>query len=319
VEDVVDGRRGGIRRARLIALLAAGAVLAGCAHGPTGPLRTAPPSESVVVASFNFPESELLAEIYAQALEHAGVPVRRESDLGPRELVQPALRQGLVDVVPEYLGTALASVAPHSAVDWTDSDAVLAALRHNLAGWHFLALQPAKATDQNGFAVTRATAARLHLRTLSDLASVRPPLTMGGPSECPRRPYCLMGLKRVYGLQVKQFLPFDDEAQRIEALDERVIDVAVTFTTDGWLATGHLVLLRDDRQLQPIEQVVPVVSDRVMQRYGAQLQHALDAVSEALDSRSLMFLNWRVDLAGGDIRAEARGWLQRHGLLAPAR
>jgi osmoprotectant transport system substrate-binding protein len=300
-------------------LLAAGAVLAGCAHGPDRPVGPPTPSESVVVASFNFPESELLAEIYAQALEHAGVPVRREFDLGPRELVQPALRQGLVDVVPEYLGTALASIAPGSAVDWTDSDAVLAALRHELAGWHLRALRPAAALDQNGFAVTPATAARLHLRTLSDLASVQPRLTMGGPSECPHRPYCLAGLERVYGLKVKQFLPFDDEAQRIEALDEGVIDVAVTFTTDGWLATGHLLLLRDDRGLQPTEEVVPVVSNRVMQRYGAQLVHALDAVSEALDSRSLQFLNWRVDVAGGDVQAEAHGWLQRHGLLTGAR
>jgi osmoprotectant transport system substrate-binding protein len=315
----VNGRRGGTHRARLIALLAAGVVLAGCAHGPAGPVGRASPSESVVVASFNFPESELLGEIYAQALEQAGVPVRREFDLGPRELVQPALRQGLVDVVPEYLGTALASIAPRSAVVWTDPDAVLAALRHNLAGWHLLALRPAAASDQNGFAVTPATAARLHLRTLSDLASIRPRLTMGGPSECPHRPYCLAGLKTVYGLQVKQFLPFDDAAQRIEALDERVIDVAVTFTTDGWLATGHLVLLRDDRHLQPTEQVVPVVSDRVVQRYGAALEHALNAVSEALDTRSLKFLNWRVDVAGGDIRAEARGWLQRRGLLTAAR
>jgi osmoprotectant transport system substrate-binding protein len=314
----VNGRRGGMRRARLIALLAAGAVLAGCEHGPAGPVGRASPSESVVVASFNFPESEQLAEIYSQALEQAGVPVRREFDLGPRELVQPAMRQGLVDVVPEYLGSALASIAPGSALDWTDPDAVLAALRHDLAGWHFLALNPAAASDQNGFAVTPATAARLHLRTLSDLASTRPRLTLGGPAECPQRQYCLAGLKRLYSLQVKQFLPFDDEAQRIEALDEGVIDVAVTFTTDGWLATGHLVLLRDDRQLQPTEQVVPVVSDRVMQRYGARLEHALDAVSEALDSRSLMFLNWRVSVAGGNVRTEARGWLQRHGLLAAA-
>lgn len=309
----MNGKR---RHTRLAALFAAAAVMVGCASGARGGhLAAAPNRDAVIVASFNFPESELLAEIYAQALEHAGVPVRREFDLGPREMVQPAQRQGLVDVVPEYLGSALRSIAPESAVDWTDAAAVLPALRRHLAPWHLVALQPAAASDQNGFAVTPATAARLHLRTLSDLASVTPPLTMGGPSECPERPYCLKGLQQVYGLRIKSFIPFDDETERMEALAEGIIDVAVTFTTDGWLATGRLTLLRDDRHLQPSEQVVPVVSAKAMQRYGARLERALDGVSAQLDTGGLLFLNWRVSVANNAVGTEARGWLQRHGLL----
>ena len=292
--------------------------LAGCGHASRpAPSSTGAP-DAVVVASFNFPESELLAEIYAQTLEHAGVPVRREFDLGPRELVQPALRQGLVDVVPEYLGSALASIAPDTTLDWTDPRAVLAALRRDVAPWHLVVLQPAAASDQNGFAVTKSTAARLHLRTLSDLAPLAPRLILGGPSECPQRPYCLAGLQRIYGVHVRQFLPFDDETQRAAALDEGVIDIAVTFTTDGQLATGRLVLLRDDRGLQPDEQVAPMVSSRAFSRYGARLRNALDAVSAALDSRSLTFLNWRVGVAGKSIRAEAQGWLDRHAVLDAA-
>ena len=313
----MDARRLTIRRARLVATLAVlSTLLTACAHGGrSASAANSTPSGAVVVVSFNFPESELLAEIYAQALEHAGVPVRRAFDLGPRELVQPALRQGLADVVPEYLGSALASIEPSAPVEWTEPRGVLAALRRALAPWRLVALQPATASDQNGFAVTTATAARLHLRTLTDLAAVAPPLILGGPTECPTRPYCLAGLRDVYGLQVKQFLAFDDEKQRAAALDEGVIDVAVTFTTDGQLATGRLVLLRDDRRLQPAEEVVPVVSSRAMQRYGVTLQNALDSVSAALDSRSLRFLNWRITVAGKDYRAEAQGWLQRHGLL----
>ena len=93
--------RQGIRRARLAAaVVALVAMLGACDHSPRGSSdRGAASADAVVVASFNFPESELLAEIYAQAIEHAGVPVRREFDLGPRELVQPAQRQGLVDVI----------------------------------------------------------------------------------------------------------------------------------------------------------------------------------------------------------------------------
>ena len=312
-------RHNRVWRARLVASVVALVTALGACSSPGRTSHRTPaatPSEAVVVASFNFPESELLAEIYAQALEHAGVPVRREFDLGPRELVQPALRQGLVDVVPEYLGTALSSIAPHARVDWTDPAAVLAALRDALAPWRMVALQPSAASDQNGFAVTRATAARLKIDTLSQLAAVRPPLILGGPTECPTRPYCLAGLRRVYGLKVKQFLAFDDEAQRAAALTEGVIDVSVTFTTDGQLATGGLVLLGDDRGLQPTEQIVPVVSSRVLKKYGYGLQDALNRVAAALDTRTLRFLNWRVGVAGKDIPTEARGWLERHGLLA---
>jgi osmoprotectant transport system substrate-binding protein len=219
-----------------------------------------------------------------------------------------------VDVVPDYLGTELASLAPNARVDRTDPGQVLAALRRALAPLHLLALRPSTATDQNGFAVTRATAERLHLRTLSDLAAVRPPLVLGGPSECPTRPYCLAGLRRVYGLRVRRFVAIDDEAQRATALAEGVIDVAVTFTTDGRLATGSSVLLRDDRGLQPTERVVPIVSAAAVRRFGARLVGTLDAVSAALDSATLRFLNWRVGVAGKSPAGEARGWLRRHHL-----
>jgi osmoprotectant transport system substrate-binding protein len=164
--------------------------------------------------------------------------------------------------------------------------------------------------------VTKSTADRLHLRTLSDLAVLAPRLTMGGPTECPQRPYCLAGLERVYGVHIKKFLPFDDQTQRATALEEGVIDVAVTFTTDGHLATGRLVLLQDDQRLQPTDLVTPVVSARALARYGAPLRNALNAVSAALDTRSLVFLNWRIGLADENIAAEARGWLDRHAIVA---
>ena len=305
--------RQGIGWARLAAAVVALVVmLTACESSRREGSNSAANTGAVVVASFNFPESELLAEIYAQAIERAGVPVRREFDLGPRELVQPAQRQGLVDVVPEYLGAALASITPNRKVDWTDPQAVVTALRQTVAPWGFQMLEPSAAEDQDGFAVTPSTADRLHLRTLSDLAAVAHRLTMGGPTECPQRPYCLAGLERVYGVHVKQFLPFDDQAQRATALDEGVIDVAVTFTTDGQLATGHLDLLQDDRHLQPTDLVTPMVSARALSRYGPPLRDALNAVSAALDTRSLIFLNWRVGLAGKTIQAEARGWLDRH-------
>ncbi len=306
----------------LVAAFLTLAALAGCTSGSGGGTQASPPpGTDVVVGSFNFDESKLLAEIYAQALEYAGIPVRREFTLGPRELVQPAMRQGLVDLLPEYLGSALTSVRPDAAeqLDLSDRTQVLAALRTALAPWQLAVLSPAAASDQNAFAVTRATAQRLRLRDLSDLAAVAPRLVLGGPSECPQRPYCLRGLERVYGIQVRRFVPLDSASQRATALEEGVIDIEVTFTTDGRVAPGSFVLLTDDKHLEPVESVAPVVSRRALQRYGARLTDALRAVSAALDQRSLSFLNWRVSVAGKDIHSEAQNWLRRHGLTGAAR
>jgi osmoprotectant transport system substrate-binding protein len=269
-----------------------------------------------VVASFNFPESELLAEIYAQALAGAGIPVVRELDLGPRELVLPAFQQGFVDVVPEYLGSALAGLQPNVAVGASDTPTERAELARAVHPWAGEVLTPAPAENQNGFVVTRATAEKYGLRAVSDLARLAGQMTLTGPAECPRRDYCLEGLRRVYGLRFRGFVPFDAEQERVTALNEGVADVAVMFTTDAYLATGDLMLLADDRSLQPAENVVPLVSRAAASRYGARLTQTLDGVSARLTTANLIFLNWRVLLDGKDPRAEARGWLERHGLLA---
>ena len=272
----------------------------------------------VVVASFNFPESELLAAIYGLAIRHAGIPVRLRLDLGPRELVQPALEQGMVDLVPEYLGTALTSIEPYPNITMSDPAAVRAALARALSGWNVQVLAPAAAQDQNGVVVTHATAARLHLRTVGDLRRAAGSLALGGPPECPSRPSCLPGLRDVYGLRFARFLPFDTEQQRVTALDEGVVQAVVLFTTDGNLAAGGLVPLADDRHLQPAENIVPVVRAEAVARYGRQLTGAVNAVSARLTSAGLVFLNWRVEVAGDGLLAEARAWLERHGILPRA-
>lgn len=295
-------------------MLALAAACSGEGAGGGDEPAAGPHGDAVVVASFNFPESVLVAEIYAGALEAAGVPVRREPGLGPRELVQPALRQGLVDVVPEYLGTALASLAGDPGVDPTDPAAVRRRLSEVAAAEGLRLLEPAPAQNQNGLVVTRATASRLGLRAVSDLAAAAGDLALTGPTECPERPYCLVGLERVYGLRFGRFVAFDREGQQATALREGVADVAVMFTTDGDLAVGDLVLLADDRRLQPVENITPLVSARAADRHGERLTGTLAAVSARLTSENLTFLNWRVAVGGKSPEAEARGWLERHGL-----
>ena len=305
--------------AALVACLPALALLVACQPGTSqtaaagrgaGPARGA-----VVVASFNFPESELLAAIYGLAIQHAGIPVQLELDLGPRELVQPALEQGLVDVVPEYLGTALTSLRSPAGLPMQDPAAVRAALARALARWHVQVMTPAAAQDQNGIVVTGATARRLGLHKVSDLRRVAGRLTLGGSPECPDRPYCLPGLHQTYGLDFAGFLPFDTEPQRVTALREGVVDAVVLDTTDGNLAAGDLVLLSDDRRLQPAENVVPAITGRALARYGKRLAGPVNAISAQLTSQALLFMGWRVEVNGADVVAEAHAWLERHGVL----
>jgi osmoprotectant transport system substrate-binding protein len=291
-------------------------VIAGCGgRGQPEGAPSAPRAAGVVVASFNFPESELLAELAAQILAAHGVPVRRELDLGPREVVLPTLQQGLVDVVPEYVGSATAALVPRTSSDPRDAHAMRAALARALAPWHAEPLALAPAANVNGVVVTRETARRFRLKSISDLASIAPSLTIGGPPECPTRPYCLAGLHDVYGLNFKGFVPLAGETLVRRALQDRVVDVGIMFTTDGDLAQREFVLLDDDRRLQPADNIVPIVRDDAVSRYGAGVAEALDAVSTRLTTPMLRFLNWRVTVEGNSPAAEARGWLVRQGLV----
>lgn len=308
-------RRGPVAVAATAIALTVLGVLACCAFGGTAAASTGrAPGTAVVVGSFNFPESELLAAIYVLALMQAGIPARLQLGLGPRELVLPALARGLVDVVPEYLGTALASLeSPDMAI--SDPATARQELARALSRWPVQVLQPAAAQDQDGLVVTPATATRLRLHTISDLGPFAPRMVLGGPPEYPRRPYCLPGLRRVYGLEFARFVPLDTGHERIRALQHGAADVVVTGTASGYLTSGDLVLLADDRQLQPAGNIVPVVHAGATARYGAGLASALDAVSARLTTGDLIYLNRQITLADHSVLAEARAWLERQGIL----
>ena len=309
-------KRGAWWRGALLAVAVAGAVLACCAYGGTA---AAPPGRApgtaVVVGSFNFPESGLLAAIYVLALMQAGIPARLQPGLGPRELVQPALARGVVDVVPEYLGAALAGLESVAGVAMSDPVAVRRELARALAPYHVEVLQPAPAQGHNGLVVTAATADRLRLRTVSDLGPLAPQMVLGGAPEYQERPYGLPGLRRAYGLEFARFVPLATEQERIDAVRQGVVDVVVAGTTGGYLAGGGLLLLADDRQLEPAGNIVPLVRAAVVARHGARLVDALDAVSARLTTGDLVSLNWRVTIGGKNVLAEARAWLERQGIM----
>jgi osmoprotectant transport system substrate-binding protein len=271
----------------------------------------------ITVGSFDFPESVLLADIYAGALTAQGFPVRVLPDLGPRELVDPALMSGLVQVVPEYSGSALEFVSLGRQSATSDAAATGRALAEQAAARGLAAGRPSAAQDANVIVVTAATAARYDLRSVADLARVAPRLAFGGPPECPEEVYCLLGLKQVYGLRFRVFIPLDAGGPlTLQALQAGDIGVALLFSTDPAITTDHLVVLADDRGLQPAENVVPLVRRDAVAHYGPRLLAVLDTVSARLTTGSLRALNAQVELRGQDPRLVAQSWLRTQGLAS---
>jgi len=283
---------GALRSVALLALAGLAVTLVGCGSQPQADGRdSALGDEAITVASFDFPESELLAEIYAQALQAGGFDTRLERGVGPRELVEPALAGGLVEFVPEYAGTALEFLSRGAAEPTPDVAVTRTALRRAVDHDRIVALEPAPAQDANAVVVTRELADRYHLEDVSDLEAVAPRLTIGGPPECPSRPFCLDGLERVYGLKFENFLPLDAGGPLThQALAGGHVDVAVLFTTDPKLDTPALVVLDDDRRLQPAENVVPLVRAEIVERWGDDLVRLVDGVSARLTTDDLRAL-----------------------------
>jgi osmoprotectant transport system substrate-binding protein len=265
--------------------------------------------DAVTVASFNFGESEVLAEIYGQALERGGIPVRRAFHLGPREFVAPALAAGLVELVPEYAGTAVQFLSLGAVAPPHDATRAHDALVAKLDGSRVRALAAAPAEDANAFVVRRALAEREGWQKLSDLTAAAPRLTLGGPPECPTRPACLSGLEQTYGLRFEEFVPLDAGGPLTrEALQNGDIDVAMLFTTDPAVGRDDLVELADDRNLQPAENVTPLVRQEVLDRWGAAAVPIIDDVSRRLTTDALRQLNQRL-AAGTAVPVIATEWL----------
>lgn len=289
---------------RLTALAASLLVVAtGCSGSSAAP--DSAEAAGLRVASFDFVESEILAELYAQAAEGEGIPVRRLGAVGPREIVVPAMRNGRVDLVPEYLGSALqfADVAEPPG----DPSEAASLLDARVDEFDIDVLTPSSAVDSNVFVVSAATAELHDLQSVSDLAGVSL-ARFGGPAECPDRPYCLVGLRDTYGVTFEEFVAQPSLAFTVEALRREEIDVGLMFSTSAELNTPDLVELVDDRRLQPPENVVPIVRRQALDRWGPELRGALDEVSNRLTTLDLRRLNGLV-ADGAAVEEVAREWL----------
>src|SRR5829696_2061702 len=303
---------------QLLALVAALVVaVAGCDRGQAPhPPPQDPDRPTIRLASFDFPESELLGQLYGQALSQHRFPVEQVVQLGSREVVAPALEQGKVDMVPEYLGSGLHFLNDRDRVASADPRQTHARLEQAFAPRGVSVLAFAPAVDRNGFVVSGDLARRHHLERISDLAPLARELVLGGPPECRQRPLCLKGLQEVYRLDFSRFESMPSRAVTAAALGTGEIDVGMIETTDPSLLRpgADLVQLADDRRLQPADNVVPVLRRQLLDAYGPPLVSLVNAVSTQLTTVELTRLNLQV--ADGRPAADvAAAWLRAHTIV----
>ncbi len=292
-----------MKRNSVLASVTAVAVLglAGCG-GDSDPLETDTGSGSgsgsgddaaLVVGSANFPESVLLAEIYAGALSGAGVEASTRPNIGSRETYLPGLLDGSIEVFPEYTGTLRDYFALEAGeeVTGTEPEDVYEELKNVLPD-ELTALAYAEAEDKDAVVVTRETADEHSLTTIGDLAPVAGDLTLGGPPEWKTRATGVPGLKKVYGVEFGDFIELDPGGPlTLEALLNGRIDAGNLFTTNPSIVAEDLVVLEDPESLFAAQNVVPVMrTDAVTDEATA----ALEEVSAALDTETLGAMVTRV-------------------------
>src|SRR2546427_5993065 len=279
-----------------------------------GPSSSASPKGTITIASFNFSESIILAHIYGEALKNKGYTIKYRDKLAHREIVAPALETGQIDLSAGYAATDLNFVDKRQRVDLeagTDAQANVQKLNARLSSKAVKALDPSPAIDQNAFAVTKAEADQYHLTKLSDVASVASQWTLGGPPECPQRPFCQQGLESVYGLHFKAFKSLDTGGPlTFAALKQGAINIGLVFSSDGGITANNFVVLDDDKHLQQADNVVPLIRTDVL---NSEITTLLNSIDAKLNTPDLTAMNKSADVDKQDPVDLAATWVKDHG------
>lgn len=297
------------------AVLATVCLIAACSNAdPLGAQTRSP--KSIVVGSGDFPESEIIAEIYAQALQANGFEIGRRMGIGSRETYVPALKDHSIDLVPEYIGNLLLYFAPDSTA--TMLNAVELELYKRLPG-DLSILTPSPASDTDTVTVTAGTASAWDLKTIGDLAAHSPDVRFGAPSAFEARPSGLPGLRQKYGLNIGpgNFIAINDGggAVTVRALVEGRVTAANIFSTSPAIPQNHLVALDDPEHNFLAGNIVPLVNS---QKKSDRLKDVLDAVSAKLTTAGLAALNAAVSGNSGiDPDQAARNWVRDNGFNHP--
>ena len=304
-----------MKKTTILSALAVTSVLAlsACGGGGGDPLsgggdNSGSEGSQVIVGSADFTESQLIGSIYSKALQGAGIDVKEQFNIGSREVYIAALKDGSIDLVPEYSGALLKYLDDKSTA--STSEAVQAELATKLPSGIAM-LTPSPAEDKDVLAVTKATADKYKLKTISDLAPVAGELVLGGPPEWETRVNGVVGLRDVYGLNFKEFVSLDAGGTlTMTALVNGQIQAGDLFSTDPGLVSNNLVALEDDKSLFAAENVVPVIKAA---KQNDTITKTLNAVSAKLTTDDLIKMNAEA-ATGTNLADIAKKWLADSGL-----
>src|SRR5690349_15966508 len=266
-------------------------------------------ANSITVGSADFPESALLAEIYAGALEAKGVKVTKKLNIGAREAYIPALQDGSIDLIPEYTGVLTQYFNKNAKA--TDADGVYSELKSSLPAT-LTVLDKSAAEDKDALVMKKSRADELGVKSIADLKGKSQDLTVGGPPEWKTRDTGIPGFKKIYGLEFKQFRPLDAGGPlTLQALKNGQIDAGDLFTTDPSIAANDLVALEDPKNMYAAQNVVPLITKS---KSNDTIAGALNAVSAKLDTETLAALLKEVVVDKKDASAVAKEFLSKNGL-----
>ena len=276
----------------------------------SNPLGGDTSSGTVIVGSANFPENEVLAEVYALALQKAGVKVTTKLNIGAREVYYPQVKSGAITIIPEYNGTLLTVEADPTSTAKTTAqvDAALAAKLPST----LTVLNPAPAQDSDSITVTAATAAKDHLKSIADLKPYASSMVLGGPPEFKTRSDGIAGLKANYGLTFKSFDPLDESGPiTLAALTGGKVQAADVFTTTPQIVTDKLVSLADPKFNFAAQNVVPLVYKPDL---TPTISSTLNAVSAKLTTAALLQMDNAVITDKANYTTVAQGFLTSIGM-----
>jgi len=303
---------------RSLSLVAAGAAvvlgLTACGGGGNpvagGSSQAPAAGDTIRIGSADFTESQLLAQIYGQALQAKGVQVEITPPIGSREVYYPALTDGSIDMVPEYTGTLLQYIKKDATE--TEPDAVYTALQAAVPA-PLTVLDKAAAEDKDAVVVTQAYAQQNNLKTIADLAPLGGSITFGGPSEFQTRPDGIPGLEKTYGLRFQAYTALDAGGPvTVKALADGQVQAADLFTTDPAIEANDFVVLEDPQSNFAAQNVVPLINSA---KASDQVKQILNAVQAKLTTEGLLQLNTTANAPDKpNLDQVAKDWLAANGL-----
>lgn len=274
---------------------------------------TVPSGPAISLGAQDFPESLVLSEVYSQAFQAAGYTAAVQELGGYRDLLYGAFQSGDVNFALEYAASMYNFLAKPDSPAGTDVDENISGVTPLLEAKDIAIAEPSDAIDTNAFVMTKAKSDELGITTLSDLAAKGSSLKLGGPSDCETNAFCIPGLKRVYGVDLAgNFLALDTGVA--DALAGNQFDVGVLFSTDPPVTDEKFVVLKDDKTMLAADNIVPVMSQALVDAYGQDFVDLVNRISAALTTENVAEMNKAYVVDRQDAPVIAKGFLEDNGL-----